>query len=144
VHRVFHTSPSGKFGVKMAARDVVVDRKSEIEILHHLRMKFETHLCHSRHALGCIIWQGGVHRATGYGRLRRCKLFEKTCDLYAHRVAYMLKCNSVSLPLVNDAGKCLEVSHLCHNKLCMEPNHLIVETKGENTARKSCSLYILS
>lgn len=29
-------------------------------------------------------------------------------------------------------------SHLCHLPTCVNPDHLVVEAKGENEARKSC------
>lgn len=35
-------------------------------------------------------------------------------------------------------GTGFEVSHLCHNKGCFAPQHLIVEEKARNQARNSC------
>lgn len=32
-----------------------------------------------------------------------------------------------------------QVSHLCHNPTCINPDHLIVETQSENEARKECA-----
>jgi hypothetical protein len=51
--------------------------------------------------------------------------------------------------LSGDAGqmlnrKCEQVSHLCHNGGCYNPNHLVVEPKELNLARNSCQgRYIL-
>ena len=43
-----------------------------------------------------------------------------------HRLAYMLH---VKWELPPD----MHCSHLCHNSLCVNVNHLILETEGENS-----------
>lgn len=34
-----------------------------------------------------------------------------------------------------------ECSHRCHNKMCIEPRHLIFEDKSNNTNRNACNLF---
>lgn len=34
-------------------------------------------------------------------------------------------------------------SHQCHNPRCLNPDHLIVETKAMNEARKDCAMRVL-
>jgi hypothetical protein len=38
--------------------------------------------------------------------------------------------------------KCDEVSHLCHNRRCINSSHLIVESKVDNNGRKNCMVWI--
>ena len=62
----------------------------------------------------------------------------KSKDYRVHRLAYMLKMKALELPRVNDSGQQLGVSHLCGNKICVNPDHLILETQSINKERQHC------
>ena len=38
-------------------------------------------------------------------------------------------------------GKNLDISHLCHLKSCVNPSHLVAETRKMNNDRKVCAKY---
>lgn len=70
---------------------------------------------------GCWIWNGSTRR--GYGQFS----FEHTINTAAHRFAYE--------QLVGPIPEGLTIDHLCKNRLCVNPTHLEVVTRGENTLR---------
>ena len=61
----------------------------------------------------CWPWQGPLRK--GYGRFQEMK---------AHRLAYVL----IKGPIPDG----LVVRHLCHNKLCCNPQHLATGTTAQN------------
>ena len=53
---------------------------------------------------------------------------------------YLVDCDSDDAAkdlLVNNGG---QASHLCSTAQCMEPRHIVVESKADNEARKCCPL----
>ena len=60
------------------------------------------------------------------------KCGKKRYQEYAHRLAFMKKKNLQQL------GKNGEVSHLCHNSLCVQESHLVFEPKTVNNNRQRC------
>ena len=87
----------------------------------------------------CIEWNGACTES-GYGRKRVSwpdghKSIEKV-----HRLAFMSYNNILNdqLKKYNEFGQQLDVSHLCHNKLCINENHLIHEPHSINMDRKRC------
>ncbi|XP_041365081.1 uncharacterized protein LOC121380365 [Gigantopelta aegis] len=86
---------------------------------------------------GCVFWTGAVHK-TGrsgsvYGAIR--VQLPGTCarrTIGVHRLAFMI-----------DRGQCyiargLEVSHLCHQQLCIAGKHLNLEPPSVNKNRNIC------
>ena len=67
---------------------------------------------------GCWLWTGHIDRF-GYGAFWVNGKVGK-----AHRVAWVLKNGTI--------GKGLEVDHVCHNRSCVNPDHLRLATHTEN------------
>ena len=55
----------------------------------------------------------------------------------AHRVAYMLKHRLIrdEVPRLDVNGLDMDVSHLCHNQLCITPSHLVLESHSTNMSQ---------
>lgn len=67
---------------------------------------------------GCWEWNGTING--GYGKLQICRK-----RLLAHRLA-------LELYLDREVPKELEVRHMCHNSICINPLHLQEGTHKEN------------
>lgn len=88
-------------------------------------------------AMGCKLWVGGPDPKTcKYGRKKFSFPGEKSKPVYVHRLAYQLSRNILKLP---SEGK-FEVSHLCHNHRCVNPDHLVFESHEANCSRMTCKL----
>lgn len=70
----------------------------------------------------CWEWQGGVTTA-GYGLVQFYRH-----KWYVHRLAYCL--------LVGPIPDNLTIDHLCRNRICVNPAHLDLVTRQENTRRE--------
>jgi hypothetical protein len=77
----------------------------------------------------CWIWLGG--QMGGYGNIVRG---HATAGVKVHQLAAWVRFNE--LPT-----NATVVSHRCHRKLCINPHHLVLETRGENNARIGCLAY---
>jgi hypothetical protein len=66
---------------------------------------------------GCLIWQGYI-MPNGYGN---------SGSTYAHRIAYEQACGPIP--------EGMTVDHLCEVKVCVNPAHLELVTRGDNTRR---------
>ena len=83
---------------------------------------------------GCIIWQRKT-QSSGYPRTTvSIKHRMKSTSVLVHRLVYFI-CHPSD---VNRAAG-LEVSHLCHNKSCVNPDHLLLESRTLNRNRKKCN-----
>ena len=104
-------------------------------ILHDLKRNSTVLAC----GHNCIEWNGAC-TDTGYGRKRVTwpdgqKSIEKT-----HRLAFMAynKILPDKLLKTNEFGQQLDVSHLCHNKKCINEDHLVHEPHVTNMDRNGC------
>lgn len=96
--------------------------------------KFSAVLHRNSHFSGqCQLWNGQIDKY-GYG-LVRVPFAGKRLKLNVHRLAFYLS-QSASVKLETS----LHVSHLCHNKLCISPNHLSYEPPSVNLSRNCCRL----
>lgn len=71
----------------------------------------------------CFQWTGALH-AAGYGNVYNR---EDKRTWLAHRLSYTLA--------VGPIPRGLTIDHRCHNRQCVNPAHLQVVTRGENTRR---------
>lgn len=62
----------------------------------------------------------------------------KGTKYYVHNVAAWYKIRLQQLPIPDVK---LEVSHLCHQRLCYNPKHLVFEDGLQNKSRLCCELY---
>jgi len=69
----------------------------------------------------CWLWTGATRR-DGYGLIRVKSIYRR-----AHRVAYE--------ELIGPIPAEMTLDHLCRNRNCVNPDHLDVVTRGENTRR---------
>lgn len=83
-----------------------------------------------QHANGSCHMYTGYHQH-GYGMIRKT-INGKSYKIYVHQLAKLHQLNLISVP----AG--LVTSHLCHNKSCVNPNHINFETQGINNNRNMC------
>ena len=92
-------------------------------LLHKLAVK-------SQNVGTCTLWTGPTDRY-GYG-FHRMVHDGKRLRLQAHRLAFF-----VAAPAQNLCPR-YHVSHLCHNKLCINVMHLSYEKSCVNNARSIC------
>ncbi len=78
----------------------------------------------------CHIWKGAC-TPNGYGVLR-CSFRGKRLRLKAHRALYFLETKHAM-------SSKMHVSHLCHNKLCVNIKHLSYEPQNINNNRQICA-----
>ena len=100
--------------------------------------------CHEpsgRH--GCVLWKGATYDGL-YGKMRNplSKLPNQPSYMRTHRLVYLLnnihQYNNLFLPKTDEFGCNLDVSHVCHNTLCINIAHLALESHHINCSRKHC------
>ena len=85
--------------------------------------------------LACYMWVG-AKELNKYGRIRVTWPDGSKCTERAHRVAYMTEHKVFKEEICQ--GKRQEVSHLCHNSLCVNTDHLCLESHETNMERTLC------
>ena len=87
----------------------------------------------SNNAHGCIHWQWKLDKS-GYPRMN-ITLKDKvpSTNLSVHRLAYFM-CHPEHI--TRATGK--HISHLCHQRTCINPNHLVMESNTLNSSRNRC------
>eukprot|EP00058_Branchiostoma_floridae_P010012 XP_002595500.1 hypothetical protein BRAFLDRAFT_69099 [Branchiostoma floridae] len=81
-------------------------------------------------AEGCIIWKGARTRK-GYGKMKVTSGGREE-TLSPHRLLYFLDSG------LNNLDPTMQVSHLCHEKRCVNLAHLSLEQNVVNQQRKNC------
>lgn len=84
-------------------------------------VRFERHYVPEPNS-GCWLWTGSVMNS-GYGNFTTYVKDERS----AHRFSYKQHVG----PIADD----LTIDHICCNKLCVNPEHLRLMTRGQNTKR---------
>ena len=92
----------------------------------------------------CLLWNGATYD-NKYGKIRNPlrRHFENQPQfLRAHRLVYLFNhlddFQDRRLPHRDAHGNRLDVSHLCHNTLCIRSNHLVLEKQSTNNSRTTC------
>ncbi|KAK9359532.1 zinc-binding loop region of homing endonuclease-domain-containing protein [Lipomyces starkeyi] len=81
--------------------------------------------------LGC--WE------LGYGRVNIKPLRELGVHPKLHQLAVIATNRGDELKKTLDSSRSFDVSHLCHNGKCFNPEHLIVESSTNNLRRTRCN-----
>ena len=63
----------------------------------------------------------------------------KKTSTTCHRAAFLLKMFKEGKVATLQVDKEVECSHLCHNKICINVDHLTLESKRVNSSRKVCA-----
>ena len=85
----------------------------------------------------CVKWTGAVSKS-GYGTIHLTPPCGRKIHTTAHRAAYMLSNKLVQIPHFDSRGRRLEISHLCHEKLCINIKHLTLEISKLYREREIC------
>ena len=85
--------------------------------------RFASYVNKDANALGCWLWTGSRNN-NGYGRFRLSRFGKRQRTVLAHRFAY----EQVNGPIPDG----LVVDHTCHNRHCVNPNHLRLVTNQDN------------
>ena len=96
------------------------------------------HSCPSVGRYGCIEWQGAKTRNGGYGRLVLELPVGGKKEFRVHRLQNMVTNHMMEVPRTDQNGSLLDVSHLCHNSVCVNPGHLTLELHAKNMERRTC------
>lgn len=80
---------------------------------------------------GCIVWTKSLNEG-GYGQMG-IALNKRTHPVYVHRFAWALKNGMAALPIGGQLkGSRHVLNHMCHNRACVNTNHLEVVLQSEN------------
>lgn len=88
-------------------------------------------LCQIHHNGQCIFWTGTTDK-DGYGIIN-VQLGPEWKLKRVSRLSYILDKNITFSDIDGD-----DISHICHNRLCILPAHLSAEGRDENNYRKAC------
>lgn len=80
---------------------------------------------YTRKSGGCWVWAGNL-MPDGYGRIRFGGAFQQV-----HRISYQLEVGPIP------AGA--QIDHTCHNRACINPDHLRIVTNKQNQENQSGS-----
>lgn len=99
----------------------------------------------------CFLWQGAKWGKSSYGKVAvKLPGSDRRAYFRVHRLVYMLYNNfnplhaetdhksKLTLSSHDDKGNLMDVSHLCHNTLCTNPGHLLLELHCINMERLHC------
>jgi hypothetical protein len=111
---------------------------SEVDIAR-LKTKIETNSAFDP-TRGCRLWKLSASAKGGYPQMKVSNIycvdgtFIAVKQFRTHRLVCLLwKCGGNLL-----GGVDLEASHICHEKRCVNPDHLVMESRQENMKRQSC------
>ena len=84
---------------------------------------------------GCIVWTKSLNE-NGYGKIGiQFPTNTHVHPVYAHRFAWALKHGMAALPIGSGPerrGDRMVLNHICHNRACVNTNHLEVILQSQN------------
>lgn len=89
---------------------------------------------------GCVEWVGAKKGKSGYGiQVVKWPGGEEKRET-AHRLAYMIKhrLTRYDMPQIDENNNKVECSHICHQTLCVNPEHILIEPHAINQDRLHC------
>ena len=104
----------------------VKDQKTVEQFAKHIKLNEET---------GCIEWTGAT--LNGYGIYKVNTGAVQLSAVKAHRFAWAMRHGIDAMPKAHGIGNksdTLVLNHLCHNRKCVNPDHLEVITQRENVS----------
>ena len=93
---------------------------------------------------GCVMWRGAKEHRGVYGVMVNpfALLAGQPRKVSIHRLVYVLhhreRFPGGVLPTRDPDGRRLQVSHVCHRGLCINPAHLVLESQRLNNERSTC------
>lgn len=142
-YRLGHFHFHFHFSKQLLDLDFFCKRFLDLVIMEDFFLKLERNFINKTRNLGnefaCIVWEGYVDKY-GYGVQYVNWPTEGRKREGAHRLAYMIrhKISRNDMPSVDNNNNRIECSHLCQNKLCVNPDHIILETHAQNQDRIHC------
>ena len=85
----------------------------------------------------CTVWVGAKD-SYGYGKKKVTWPDGSKTVSKVHRLSFMVHYKTLDVPTVDSFGEQLDISHLCHTKLCINPLHLTLEKHFVNLFRSHC------
>lgn len=109
------------------------------DFFQDLDNKFNKKTTKLHNIYGCVAWNGYVDKL-GYGVQNVNWPVEGAKKERAHRLAYMIKhrISRNDMPRLDNNNNKIECSHLCHNKICVNSEHLVLEPHATNQERIHC------
>jgi len=85
-------------------------------------------------SIGCFLAQKTPNKGKDSGWIK-CKVGGRKTEYYIHHLSLLTSDRGNELKGVKDGQ---QVSHLCHERTCFNPDHLTVEDAVKNRARNKC------
>ena len=85
----------------------------------------------------CTVWVGAKD-IYGYGKKKVAWPDGSKTVSKVHRLAFMIHFKTLNVPTVDSFGEQLDINHLCHTKLCINPLHLTFENHSTKLSRTHC------
>lgn len=104
-----------------------------------LRQKIHVKTQYNANNRQCSIWTGAKTSDGRYGRLVVTFPDHSRKDMRVTRLLYMMKHETLQIPTHDIENRRLEMSHLCHESLCINTDHLILESHTINMEREHCA-----
>ena len=103
-------------------------------LLDRLDQKIQKQGFHQAGVGNCLIFQGKIRPSDGYCYLTYT-YFGKVSSCTVAKAQWLFKKKKCP---IQDIPAGYEISHLCHNKNCIQIEHLQLEPKSVNMSRKMC------
>jgi len=136
-----------------AAGDHPLEKMSRDNLKESLRRLIEGHMYRGQgsgpaavNAVGCVIPKKTT-QSRGYVQIDVVNESTYGKAQLAHRIVAFLHSPADQVELLlrgrDSTGQGYQASHICGIANCIKPEHIVVETKGANEARKDCHQHVV-